>query len=184
MLALWRQNRTFPVAIAALLLVNLGLFLLLVLFLAPRSEVLEREYIELQARTRQGKVVESETPQERFTRMETDLESFLAIVPERSELSGLIAELYEQAGASGLVVQQVGYTPTEIPEHGLLSYALNFSLTGTYGEIKHFIFRLEQAERLVIIEQMSLSAASSIDKPRQVTLNLRLTTYFRSNVPI
>lgn len=179
--ALWRQNRAFPVAIAVLLVINIALFLLLSLSLSPLSENLEREYIDLQARTRQGKVVVFETPQARFNQLETDLESFLAIVPGRDELSGLIAEFYEQAGAVGLAVQQVGYTPTELPEQKLLSYSLNFSLTGTYSEIKHFIFKLEQAKRLVIIEQLSLSAAPSLDKPRQVTLNLKLTTYFRSN---
>jgi len=182
--ALWRQSRAYPVAIIVLLLVNIALFLILVLFQSPRSAELEREYIELQARTRQGQVMESETPLARFNQRDTDLVKFLAIIPERGELSGLIDELYQLAGASGLTVQQVGYMPVEIPEQNLLAYSLNFSLTGNYGEIKHFIFRLEQAERLIVIEQMSLSAAPSTVKPRQVTLNLKLTTYFRSNEPL
>lgn len=180
LMALWRQNRIFPVAIAALLVINIALFLIMSLLLSPRSEQLEREYIDLQAKTRQGKV---ETPQARFLQAKSDLDQFRASIPERSELSRLIAQLYELSGASGLSVQQIGYTPKEIPEQRLLAYTLSFSVSGSYAEIKHFVYSLEQARRLVVIEQFSLSAAPSVDKPRQVSLNLRLTTYFLNDEP-
>lgn len=179
--ALWRQNRIFPVVIATLLVINLAFFLFLSLVQGPQSEKIEREYIELQAKTRQGKVVGGETPQARYLQAKSDLESFRAIIPPRSELSRLIAQLHELAAASGLSVQQIGYVPDEIPEENLLAYTLNFSVTGSYAEVKHFVFRLEQAQRLVIFDQFSLSAASSPDKPRQVSLNLKLTTYFLNN---
>lgn len=184
LLALWRQSRAFPVVIAVLLVVNILFFLFLFLLQAPQSAQLERDYFELQAKTRLGKAMENETPQARFVQMKSDLQRFRSIIPVRGDLSGLIAELYELAGASGLDVKQVGYTPSEIPEQELISYALSFSLTGNYGEIKKFIYRLEQSERLIVIEQLSLSAAPGTDKLRQVTLKIRLTTFFQNDEPL
>jgi len=183
LMALWRQNRVFPVGIAALLVINVALFFWLSLSLAPRSEQLERTYIDLQARTRQGKLLAGETPQARFLQAKSDLERFRDIIPDRSELSRLIAELTELAAKSALSVQRIGYAPAELPEQRLLAYTLNFSVTGSYAEIKHFVYRLEQAPRLVVIEQFSLSAAPSVDKSRQVSLNLKLTTYFLNDEP-
>jgi len=184
LMALWRQSRAFPVAIGSLLVINILLSLSIFLVQAPQSAEIEREYIELQARTRQGKAMESETPQARYTQMKSDLQKFRSIIPVRGELSGLIAELYEVANASGLEVKQVSYTPSEIPAQELISYALSFSLNGNYGEIKKFIFSLEQSERLIVIDKISLSAAPSSDKSRQVTLRIGLTTYFQNDEPL
>lgn len=180
--ALWRQNRVFPVAIAVLLAINIAMYLFLVLVQVPRAESIERDYIELQAKTRQGKVA-AETPQARYLQAKSGLERFRAIIPERSELSRLIAQLHELASASGLTVHQIGYSPAEIPEEKLLAYTLSFSVTGSYAEVKHFVYRLEQAKRIVVIDQFGLSAATSPGKSRKVSLNLKLTTYFLNDEP-
>ena len=84
------------------------------------------------------------------------------------------------AAKNDLDINQVQYSPKLLPDQGLLAYSLEFSVTGSYGEIKHFIFGLEQSPRLISIDQLGLSAAARPGRQRQVALSLRLTTYFRS----
>ncbi|MDO9079156.1 MAG: type 4a pilus biogenesis protein PilO, partial [Desulfuromonadales bacterium] len=77
-----------------------------------------------------------------------------------------------------LEISQIGYTQKELPDTGLLAYALKFSLIGTYDELKRFVYGLEESKRLVVIEQMTLNAAKGEEGDVLVSLSLSLTTYF------
>jgi type IV pilus assembly protein PilO len=176
--AAWRLNRSFPLAIAALLLLNGAAFVLLNYFLSPRLDDLERRYIEQQAQLRQGRQA-GRTPLETFRQGEADMAQFAAAIPPKAEFPALIGELYSLAESAGLEINQIGYDHKELPEQGLLRYALGFAVRGDYGQVKQFIFSLEQAPRLMAIEDVSLSGGGA-PGAEQVALQLRLTTYFRA----
>ncbi len=181
--ALWRLNKPFPLAILALLVLNLALYGVLTFGVSPRLEALEREYIDLQAMTRQSQqeLAAAGTPLAAFRKGQQDLEEFREMIPPRKDLTALVGELFSLAEKAGLTINQVHYSPKEIPEERLLTYALNFSVTGTYRQIKLFVYSLEQSERLIAIERISLSGGGESGQ-ELVSLSLLLSTVFRTEI--
>jgi type IV pilus assembly protein PilO len=183
-LAAWRLNKAVPLLIGGLLLLNGAAYALMTYVVAPGIDDLERRYIERQSSVRQLRQAGAATgsPQEIYRRGVEDLEKYRAAIPSRTEFTALIGEIFSLAKKAGLSIDRISYDPKEIPDHDLLRYALNFSLGGDYGQVKKFVFSLERSERLIIIEELSLSGGG---EPSQgdVNLRLRLSTYFRTDVP-
>lgn len=180
--AAWRLNRPLPVAVALLLLANLGLFAWIAYGVSPRISELERRYIERQAFARQaGQQRERDlSPQERYRQTEADLQTFHLAIPPRSQFTDLIKELFTLAGEAGLNIERIAYDPKQMAEKGLLRYSLNFSVGGDYGQVKKFVHSLEQSRRIVAIEEISLSGGENPEGDG-VRLNIRLSTYFHSD---
>lgn len=182
-LAAWRLNKTVPLLIGGLLLLNVAAYALMTYVVAPGIDNLERRYIERQSSVRQVRQTGAATgsPQEIYQRGVEDLEKYREAIPSRAEFTALIGEIFSLAQRAGLSIDRVGYDPNEIPERGLLRYALNFSLGGDYGQVKRFVYSLEQSERLIIIEELSLRGGETAQG--DVDLRIRLSTYFRMDVP-
>lgn len=183
--AAWRVNQGLPLLIAVLLLLNVIVYLFTHWHVAPWVEDYEGRYVAQQERHRQARqgIAAIATPQSAFRQGREDLATFRAAIPSRAGFPALLGELFTLAEASGLEIERVGYEPKEIEERGLLRYGLNFSVTGTYRQIKLFIYELEQSPRLIIIEDVSLGENAAVDAgaTAQVTLRLRLATYFRAD---
>jgi type IV pilus assembly protein PilO len=179
-LAAWRLNKGFPVGIAVLLVFNIVAFALITFFISPRIDALEREYIGLQAQVRQGRLAgqQSQNPQAIYRNGKEDLKKFWEAIPPKTEFTALIGEIFSLAQNAGLGIDQITYTPKE-EEKGLLSDALAFTVTGTYQQIKKFIFSLEQSRRLIALEEISLSGGEQSGQ-EQVSLRLKLSTYFKT----
>lgn len=176
--AVWRVNRTLPLLLCGLLLLNLGLFFWLFFGVYPREDRALRGLGQLQRESRHGLM--SLTPQKSFEQGGRDLARFRDVLPDSRNFADLIGDLYTLADTAHLEISQIGYDPKEIPEEGLLSYGLRFALTGTYGELKRFIYGLEQSQRIFVIDNLALAAVPGVEGDvRQVSLNLQLTTYFR-----
>ncbi len=178
--AAWRMNKGFPLAIAALLALNIVVFSLITFLTSPRIDALEREYISLQNQARAGRQEgqQAEGPQNTYRQGKEDLKKFWAAIPPETEFTALIGEIFSLAKNAGLDINQITYTPKK-EERGLLSDALAFTVTGKYEQIKKFIFSLEQSKRLIALEQMSLSGGEHSGKEK-VSLRLKLSTYFRT----
>ena len=179
--AVWRTNRTLPLLIAALLLLNLLLLLVGTRVVTPRVETLERRYIERQAQIRQAlhRQEQLATPQERFQRNAGDLETFWAAIPPRSEFTALIQEVFSLAEDADLGIDRISYEPRVESERNLLRYALSFSVSGNYSQIKRFIYSLEQSSRIIALEELALSGRESSEGDA-VSLRIRLSTYFKT----
>jgi type IV pilus assembly protein PilO len=178
--AAWRLNKGFPLAIATLLVLNIVAFALLTFLASPRINALERQYISLQNKVREGRQAgrEAERPQTIYRQGKEDLKKFWAAIPPQKDFTALIGEIFSLAKNAGLAIDQITYTPKE-EEKGLLSDALSFTVTGKYEQVKKFIFSLEQSKRLIALEQISLSGGEQSGK-EQVSLHLKLSTYFRT----
>ncbi len=177
--AVWHQNRSFPVLILGLLLVNVAIYVALYAMVWPRLNTLEREFITLQARVRSDRAGAGRTPQEAFAQAETDLAKFRAFLPERAEFPALVRDLFAQAGQSGLEIGPISYDPKELDDHQLLMYTVQFSVTGTYAGIKTFIQSLEESSRLIVLDSLALDSVAQGERVGKVTLRLRLVTYFQ-----
>lgn len=183
LLAAWRLNRGVPLLIAGLLLLNLVAYGLMTYVVAPGIDALERRYIDRQSLVREARQAgaAAASPQETYRRGQEDLGAFRAAIPSRTEFTTLIGEIFSLAEQAGLAIDRIGYDPEEVAGRGLLRYGLQFSVTGEYGEIKKFVYSLEQSERLVAIEGLTLSGGGP--ERGQVALRMRLSTYFTTDVP-
>jgi type IV pilus assembly protein PilO len=177
----WRLNRFFPLLIASLILLNAAAYLLLGYVVTPQRAALEKELMDLQARTRQGRLAEAatKTPAEIYRRGEADLQKFRATIPAKSEFPALLGEIFSLANQAGLTIDQIGYQPKEVEGEGLLRYGLAFSVRGDYGQVKRFIHSLEQSERLMGIDGLTLSGGRDSGEAK-VELRLQLATFFRT----
>jgi len=179
--AAWRTSRVAPLCILVLLVLNVLLYGFVTRVVIPGVDNLERRFIHTQTQVRElrqeGDV--QETPQQVFARGTEDLDKFWAAVPSKKEFSALIGELFSLADKAGLGINQVSYTPEENPERGLLTYGLQFSVAGNYGQIKKFVYLLEQSRRLIIIDELSLSTTRGEGR-QEVSLRIRLTTFFKA----
>lgn len=175
LVAVWSAHRLLLLGLGSFFGLNILLFSLLYFGIAPKLAQTERELALLQQQLRRNDTV---APQQAYAEGLKDYERFRALLPSLRNFSELIGDLYSLAEQCNLEISQIGYTQKELSETGLLAYALRFSLTGTYDELKRFIYGLEESKRLVVIEQVTLNTAKGEEGAALVSLNLSLTTYF------
>jgi type IV pilus assembly protein PilO len=158
---------------------NLLLFSVLELFVAPRVAERKSHFLQRQAEVRQllrNQGGAANTPEQAYVMAAGDLEKFQQTIPDYQEFTGLVEELLVLSSATGLNITTIGYNPVQLEESGLLKLELNFNLSGEYNQIKRFIHSLEQSPRLIAIKQIGLQGADD----RGVNLRLNLETFFRS----
>jgi type IV pilus assembly protein PilO len=178
--AAWRESRIWPILLAALLLLNIGLYAWITYAFSPEIEALERQFIEARGKAKSaGRQNGVASPRELFEQAGSDLHTFRQAIPARSEFTGLIEEVFSLAGQAGLRIDNIGYIPEIDKEAELLRYGLNFSVAGDYGQIKEFIASLEQSSRIIAIEEISLSGGER-QEGAKVNLRIRLATYFKA----
>lgn len=175
LIAVWSAHRLLLIGLGSLLGLNIFLFSLLFFGVAPKLSQTDRDLALLQQQLRRSDVV---TPQQAYEEGVKDYTQFRTQLPSLRNFSALIDDLYTLAEKCHLEISQISYSQKEIPETGLMAYALKFSLSGTYDELKRFVYGLEESKRLVVIDQMNLNAAKGKDGADLVMLSLSLTTYF------
>jgi len=178
--AIWQQNRSWPVILVALMLASVTLFFINQSFVAPKVNVLERDYLGLQERSRQARKARaaSDNPNAFYQRGVDDLEKFRALIPNPDGLTDLVAELFRLAGKANLKISQVNYQPKELKAQGLLEYSLVFSVGGSYQNLKTFIAHIEASKRLIAIEGIALRRDQRAGD--RANLRLELATYFKA----
>jgi type IV pilus assembly protein PilO len=181
LLVAWRLNRVLPLLVGILVLLNVAAYLSLNYLASPQRDALERQLMDLQSRVRQTRQsdAEAKTPAEIYRRGEADLQKFRAVIPAKSEFPALLGEIFSLAGQAGLTIDQISYQPKEIEGRGLLHYGLAFSVHGDYGQVKRFIYSLEQSDRLIVIDGLTLSGGRESGEAT-VELRLQLATFFRT----
>ncbi|MDX9708947.1 MAG: type 4a pilus biogenesis protein PilO [Trichloromonas sp.] len=182
--AAWRMNKTVPVLLLLLLLIDLGAWAGLRLRLEPRLQALEQTYLQRQEEVRrQQKEGRAPRPEEDgLILAEQDLATFRQAIPPRAELSGLLGELFTLADEAGLRIDQIGYDPQALEGRPFLRYSLRFSVSGSYLQVKRFVHALEESPRLIALESLTLSGTDDPDRG-DVTLNIKLSTLFRTEEP-
>lgn len=175
LVAVWSTHRFLLIGLGGLFGLNILLFSLLYFGVAPKLSQTERELALLQQQSRRSDMI---APQQAYEQGVKDYARFRTLLPSLRNFSELIGDLYALAEKCNLEISQIGYAQKELSGTSLVAYALKFSLTGTYDELKRFIFGLEESKRLVVIEQMTLNAAKGEEGATLVSLSLSLTTYF------
>ena len=179
---IWQSNRKPLILIAALLIVNILVYLLLQQLFVPRVIDREERFISRQAEARQllrQAGANANSPEQLFAQARRDIAEFQKIVPDLSEFTGLIDELLMLAYRSQLNIDQISYAHKESEKVDLLQYDLSFSVNGQYGQLKKFIHSLEQSPRIMSIQQIALSSSDQVGQAI-VSLKLKLETVFQA----
>ena len=182
MTAVWEQNRTRIVVIAILLLMVAGAYAGQRLVVEPNLLVLRAEQSRLQQniRQRQMEFANSGVPVSTAEQIEKNLQQFNRLIPSQMVFSAFLGELFDWSDQAGLEIHQVSYQPKHEEETGFLYYGLSFSVKGDYSQVKNFIHLLENAERILLIEKISLVGSSSSKTDQHgVDLRIELATYFQ-----
>lgn len=180
--AAWEQNRIRLIVIGVLLLCVVGIFIAQRSIVEPNLLSLRTEQSRLQqhVRQRQMEFANSGFPVSAAEQIEKNLQQFDQIIPLQADFSTFLGELFAWSQQAGLEIHQINYQPEKEKESGFLRYGLNFSVKGSYAQVKQFVHLLENARRIVLIEKISLSGAPARNKgEHDVDLKVELATYFK-----
>ncbi len=182
MTAVWEQNRTSIIVIMVLLLLIITALVGLKLVYEPNLLTLRAEQSRLQqhVRQRQMEFANSGVPVSAAEQIEKNLQQFEDLIPTQTDFSGFVGELFEWAQQAGLEIHQISYNHKHEKETAFLRYGLSFSVKGSYSQVKKFIHLLENAQRILLIEKISLTGTSSNKESKnKVSLRIELSTYFQ-----
>ena len=182
MTTVWEQNRTLIIVILTLLLLIITVLVGQKLVYEPNLLTLRAEQSRLQqhVRQRQMEFNNSGVPVSAAEQIEKNLQQFENLIPTQTDFSGFIGELFGWAQQAGLEIHQISYNHEHEKETAFLRYGLSFSVKGSYSQVKNFIHLLENSQRILLIEKISLRG-SSTNKSGQhkVDLRIELATYFQ-----
>ncbi|MCK5826795.1 MAG: type 4a pilus biogenesis protein PilO [Desulfuromusa sp.] len=180
--AVWDSNRPRIIVIIILFLLVMTVFIGQRWFYEANLLRLRTEQSRLQQHVRQRQMdfTNSGIPVSTAEQIEKNLQQFDHLIPVQTDFSGFIGELFEWAQQAGLEIHQINYQPKHEKEAALLRYGLNFSVKGSYSQVKNFIYLLENSQRILLIEKISLSGSSTNKSgQRKVDLLIELATYFQ-----
>ena len=179
--AVWTQSRGRIILLALLLLIVLISAAGLRWISEPRLVQLQLEQLRLQqqVRQRQAEFAQRGVPVSSLARIERNLQHFQELVPPQSDFSNFLGELFQWPTTAGLTIDQISYQPALDVESGLLAYGMNFSVAGSYAQLKYFLDLLEASSRLLIVDNISMAQSGKSEIGHLVTLKITLTTYFQ-----
>ena len=181
---LWRLVRThWSAAIlagmaAVLLLLNAAAIPALDLPLRQRLLAREEALYTLQGELRSLRQATGWV--EAARRVEGDINRLRESFPPRREVVTLVRDLSLRAASARLKVGGIAYTPTDVPEEGLLKLGIAVGLEGRYTDLRRFLSELEEMRGRLAISHL---AATGQPGEGQVTARLNLTAYFRTEQP-
>ena len=180
--AVWEQNRARLIVIGVLLLCVVGIFVGQRTIVEPNllSLRIEQSRLQQHVRQRQMEFANSGVPVSAAEQIEKNLQQFNQLIPLQTDFSAFLGELFDWSQQAGLEIHQISYQPKYEKETAFLRYGLSFSVKGSYTQIKKFIHLLENAQRILLIDKISLVGSSSSKKDRRkVDLRIELSTYFQ-----
>ncbi|WP_321530861.1 type 4a pilus biogenesis protein PilO [uncultured Desulfuromonas sp.] len=178
--ALWQGYRIRTVLVLILLIAVFVTASLQNFRFAPELQDLRDQKLSLQQQVRQRDMAPAVTTDLTAKRLRHQMERFYEHIPERRDFSVFLGELYSWADDAGLVIDRITFNPQIDPANKLLCYALRFHVMGDYGRIRRFVYLLEYAPRLLIIEKISLvEGRNDSANDASVGLQIDLITYFR-----
>jgi type IV pilus assembly protein PilO len=179
--AVAEQSRGLLIFVCLLLLLSAGLYVYQVQVADPELKELKKRQVRLQERLtdREDNFAKSGVPISTVEQMNKDLTSFSELVPVKQNFADFVGDLFSWAEQAQLNIRQVSYQPKLDKTSRFLIYGLNFSVKGTYGQIKKFIHLLEKSERILVINKINMKGSITKSYSPVVNLQINLSTYFQ-----
>jgi Tfp pilus assembly protein PilO len=155
--------------VGILLVVWAGLHLALLEQLLGQRSALEQE--RMSARQQLSRHVEAK-------RARKDMARVLARLPAQRDFAPLALGLTEQARAQHVRMPGLSYQVEKTDISLVRKAVLQGSVSGRYEDLRRFIYNLETAEELLLIEDLQVAGARAQDQT--VTFNMRIVTFLRT----
>jgi Tfp pilus assembly protein PilO len=104
-------------------------------------------------------------------RFATESERFIQVLEESRRL----------ARQAGLNPSSFSYPDEVLAEYGLIRREINFSVKGTYEELRTFINFLELSEQFLALEGVKLSGHGKDPRNPELNIQLRVSTVFKAD---
>lgn len=172
------EGKVLYATVAVLATLNIVFY---VLVLAPKKEESMRIKRDLSLlKTESGKLqIANEKMRMQLKYIEqfkADRGIFIEKLPQQSELTNLIQSIHKMAREEGLIIKSATYSPSKGKEDNILSNTISFPLTGTYKQIRKFIYNLERMDYPISIDDLSIASSWG----RNVSLSVKLSCYFQA----
>jgi hypothetical protein len=178
---IWRRNLRLWLPALLFFLLGLGALVFYRLNYAGESAGLERR---LEERSRQLAALQAERAEKEHLvdRAEVNRRRVEEVYQERfatrrQRLTRVIDEVKSLARRAGLSPQAITYPEEAIEELALVERSFEFTVEGTYQQLRTFINFLELSESFLILKQVELSGAGS-NRPGALRISLTLSTLF------
>jgi Tfp pilus assembly protein PilO len=177
-----REHRAALLPLAVILAINIVALFAVVLPLSQRAAGAEQRAV---AAERNESVAEAdfkraETLQVAKSRATEELTTFYTgVLPSDVGAARRILQLKlrQQAAAHGVEFQGSGSSEEEVRDSQLLRLTIAMRLSGSYNDIRGFIYDLETSPEFVVIDQISLSEAN---RTSGLELAMDVSTYYRN----
>ena len=179
---IWREKRVLLGILAVLLVANAAFFFTYRVRYESRLKALDERLHDSENRLQRARTARMAAQQQiaGYRKVQADLTSIYndrwATEPER--LTALVTEIKKVTAASQLVPHALGFTETKEDQKntGTATVKIQFSVQGTYQQVRRLINLLELSDQFVIIDSISLGGGNN---DQALTLNIRLKTIFR-----
>lgn len=171
---IWRARRAAVVGLGLFVLLTLGLYLYVNLWQDRHLAQAQHSWTQLSqaaAGAQQG------TPASRYRAGVRDLEQFRSRLIRKGEFPRFLGELFETARHNSLAVRNVTYRPSPVKGEEVLTYGIEFTVAGRYGQLKSFIADLARSPQIVTIDSITLTNASRTEE--MVELKLGVTAFLK-----
>ena len=172
-----RQKWPLLSVIAALLLINVTLGIVVSAYQLPSLADLQIKWSDLRRQSARVGVADAATLHQQGA---ADLKKLMARIPEKREFARVLSELLESAASSAVEVGPISYKPVPIKEEPLLSYQLSFSVSGRYAAVKSYLSDLQNNQELIVVDSVAFSNSDLFDE--HVAMDLHITVYLREGV--
>jgi Tfp pilus assembly protein PilO len=177
-----RDYRGWVLPLLALLAVNLGVLMLVVVPLFATADEGERRATTAAEtlRAAQAELAAAEGVRDGSDQAARDLDRFYGeILPTDVAAARRVAhlKLSQLAREHDVKFQRSASSPEEIRDSTLERLRVSYALAGTYDNVRAFIYDIETAPDFLVIENVYLSEGS--DEQAPLTLTLELSTFYR-----
>jgi hypothetical protein len=192
---IWREKRILLIVLGLLLVANTVFFFTYRVQYKERLDALDFRLDQAKAQLQEARRARMATEAQvaAYRRIEQDVQKIFneRWATESERFTRLVTEVKRLAMAANLSPATMSYTRTEVKggrartgarttSTGATEVGVNFTVRGTYQQIRRLINMLELSEHFVIIDQIDLSSSDG----ETLNMNLRIKTLFRdTSVP-
>lgn len=97
--------------------------------------------------------------------------------PKWDDFTRVMGEIYGRAEKLNLLVESATYRADAVKSSNLVKITVSMPVTGSYADIKRFIYELETSPRLFIIQDLSLGSGKA--EEGDVSLKLAIAVHFK-----
>jgi hypothetical protein len=176
------DHRRVLVPLGALLAINLGVLVLLVLPLraSGASGGTQAQASTVALAEARAELADAEAARDGQAQASRDLERFYReVLPADLSAAQRVthSKLSLLARSHDVVFRQSSTSPRELKDSSLDSLAVSYSLTGEWEDVQRFIHAVETLPDFVVIENLSLAQDGD---GNTLSLSLAVSTYFQS----